>query len=383
MNKPKVIYIHIPKAAGTSQLQVFEKIYPPEKIFWWPRIYGENVESLQGPQSERWDVAGGHIPLDNFDTRKNSKSLYISLLREPAQRILSLFDYYSRPDNATEPREHHTRTIIHNTMLDDGLDPSSIINSLKHSPKFLKDCHNAQCSYFSAQDFKGVKEKLSKLNHLIGLTSEVNVFEQFCRSTFNWQAQLPHINKSRRKLPAVFSDDNATTALIKELTQEDYKLYNHVRLEHAGLWKQLPEEAALRYFLSSPPHNIALDQHIIQHIELHTSQTQYDLEKPSLISVDIVNASANRLYNLREKGLFVSYKLLNPAGDEVLSDGKRTYISTAVQPHSKQTIEVDVYVPKHLHGQVEEIRISLLYEGKCWFSTGNASHSASLMITKK
>jgi len=88
----KLLFIHIPKTAGISLRKVLERFYEKEEI---DLIYEEKIKEFKNlPEMERSNkkVYFGHYPygLHNYIPRPCS---YITILREPIERVISLYSY--------------------------------------------------------------------------------------------------------------------------------------------------------------------------------------------------------------------------------------------------------------------------------------------------
>lgn len=383
MQIPKVVFVHIPKAAGTSQLKLFETIFDPERIFWWPRVDGKESRGLHPPASSYWQVAGGHIPIANFDTQANSLALYLSLLKEPVERIFSLFNYFARPGNAIEGFERRAREKAHQEMLDDGLDVSSIRNSIEKSEKFRELCTNSQCRHLSAgaASLEGVRDTLAGLNHVIGTTQDMAKFHGRLRAMFQWNCLDVVANKSRYPLDSALREEPGLIDLIESLNREDIELFRYVSEGHGGIWSRTSDQEVLQYYLSAPaqcqPADLAGLDAVVMCAPEKVDRTSANAFQ---VPVVIANNSARTLYALRERGLFASYRLIDAKGCDLEQPGKRTLIPCDVASGDKQQVTIDIEIPTRLFKQVSAVRVSLLYEGKAWFETHNAEHPATIKL---
>lgn len=99
MKPQKIIFLHVPKTAGTTFFQIVSKQYDENKIFY---IDGMNVKkslehfkSLDNKTRNLYSCIYGHQP---FGMHKffNEKTYYITLLRDPIERIISHYHYVLR-----------------------------------------------------------------------------------------------------------------------------------------------------------------------------------------------------------------------------------------------------------------------------------------------
>ncbi|ARN74953.1 sulfotransferase family 2 domain-containing protein [Oceanicoccus sagamiensis] len=112
-----------------------------------------------------------------------------------------------------------------------GIDPDSLYNSIKNCRSFRKEIRNIQCSYLSrySASFEGVKKTLKKHDCLIGDAGHLLPFQTEIARLLNMDSiLLDNVNNSKQNYTHKISIDDKTSALIKQLNQEDIKLYNFV-----------------------------------------------------------------------------------------------------------------------------------------------------------
>ncbi|MGB0369889.1 MAG: sulfotransferase family 2 domain-containing protein [Opitutales bacterium] len=98
------IFVHVPKAAGTTVHSIFEKNYSPLRQFSFraPREQAlERFQRLSQESRDRFQMVKGHCGygIHNFI---NSKVRYVTFLRDPVKRVISEYYYvkrHPRPSN--------------------------------------------------------------------------------------------------------------------------------------------------------------------------------------------------------------------------------------------------------------------------------------------
>lgn len=88
----QLFYIHIPKTGGTSFWTALARSFPAH-------IYYPSPESFlrHPPEPGRYDLIGGHLPLDLVATHVQQGDRVLGLLRDPTERVLSAFLHSRRP----------------------------------------------------------------------------------------------------------------------------------------------------------------------------------------------------------------------------------------------------------------------------------------------
>jgi hypothetical protein len=92
-----LIFLHIPKAGGSTLHRIIEKQYEPSTIFTIPSFYSSKEEFRQAAefQLKEIKVLKGHMFFGLPDVLPNP-STYITLLRDPVERIISHYYYVLR-----------------------------------------------------------------------------------------------------------------------------------------------------------------------------------------------------------------------------------------------------------------------------------------------
>jgi hypothetical protein len=96
--QPALIYIHVPKAAGTTFNEIIERNYPAEEIATILHQPGRSIEDfkcLPLEQRERLRIVKGHFPFGVHEYLPQP-STYVTILRDPIERILSHYYYVLR-----------------------------------------------------------------------------------------------------------------------------------------------------------------------------------------------------------------------------------------------------------------------------------------------
>jgi hypothetical protein len=237
----KLIYLHIPKSAGTSQRFVLSDIYGQDSVFW----YGTDAEPLAEYSAgaiSGYPIVGGHKPISHYP--ESLDAIYLSVVREPLLRAVSFYSYLVKPDMAesrgrsVETRQKHTRL-----WLDKGMDQNSILRSLEQCAEFREQVTNWQCSYLSRgqADFDGALATLRQSRSLVGTMEQIGQFNQALARLLSWPL-VP--NRSlNRSLPGSHKHllEDGLEEVLEGLLVEDQKLYRYISDECSGLLNTLPE----------------------------------------------------------------------------------------------------------------------------------------------
>lgn len=147
LNDKKILFIHIPKAAGQSILHIirFEIFHDthPKWLYIGNPIEADLFEIISGDDLARHDFLGGHVSLELFKNKLGDRFFdffSFSILRNPTDKAISLYSYIlSNPDHfqhaevkgmsltdfiysAIYPRNHQCHLFLQNSTATEAID---------------------------------------------------------------------------------------------------------------------------------------------------------------------------------------------------------------------------------------------------------------------
>src|SRR5689334_6319058 len=96
-SKPVLIFLHLPKAAGTTLTQIIERQYGASAILpLYDSSFGEELTVLSSSRMDNVRVVTGHVYF-GAHAFLSRPSTYITMLRDPIDRVISHY-YFVRGD---------------------------------------------------------------------------------------------------------------------------------------------------------------------------------------------------------------------------------------------------------------------------------------------
>jgi hypothetical protein len=218
-----IIFLHIPKAAGSTLNRLIESEYPLSRIYSVdPSFYRwswAHLQRLSGKRLRRTRVFKGHM-LFGLHRILPQPATYITILRDPVDRVLSSY-YYMR---SYKLQPLYWKFKFENWSLED---------FVERSPR-----HNLQCKILAGIDYtkpctaetcQAAKENLLRHFSVIGLSERFEEALALMKLRFGWKLRrYSSFNVSRRR-PGKADVSPSTLDLIAEKNSFDLSLYDQAR----------------------------------------------------------------------------------------------------------------------------------------------------------
>lgn len=216
--KKIIIFIHIPKTAGTSMRKIIEKQYNVLQTRYYYNGYQDAFNSLKGtPQPElntvKW--VQGHFQFGLHEAIPNPAE-YITMLRHPVDRVISF--YYFLRENPRHPLYKKAKSL-------------NLKDFIMSEDDIIQDgINNFQTTLISGDgtpSFEKAKNNIDEHFMLVGLTERFNESLFLMRKKLRWHVPYfsrYNVTRSRPKMAQVSED---IIKIIEEKNEYDFQLYEY------------------------------------------------------------------------------------------------------------------------------------------------------------
>ncbi|HSH04060.1 MAG TPA: sulfotransferase family 2 domain-containing protein [Anaerolineae bacterium] len=225
MKTKHVIFLHIPKTAGTTLHTILDRQYAPETIHSFDGDAHGSTKAFKALPAERRDkiaLLRGHMAygLHEFFA---GETTYFTVLRDPVKRVISEYNYILR----TPP--HYLYDFVTENKLDlrGTLDSGEALMMNDACVRLLSgvwgDVGYMECT----PDMLAVaKKRLDEM--IVGLTERFDETVCLLRNELGWEAPITYERKNvTRSGVAKEGLDRETLATIEKANQLDMALYAH------------------------------------------------------------------------------------------------------------------------------------------------------------
>lgn len=234
MNSQTVIFIHIPKAAGTTFYQVLDCQYKAQHML---HIKGgqdrkgsiDAFRKLSEEKRARLRCIRGHVPF-GLHQWLSQPATYITILRNPIQRVVSYY-YFVR----NTPRHHFHREVIErNLSLEDFVRKMVDINENNLQTRWISGWVDFDASLMPPyEDLPAHALELAKeniKNHFVvcGLTERFDESLLLMQKVLRWKNVYYMRRNVGKRRPSKGQLPVQTLRMIEKYEEKDLELCEHV-----------------------------------------------------------------------------------------------------------------------------------------------------------
>jgi hypothetical protein len=261
MSKQKiVIFMHIPKTAGTTLGTIIEQNYSPFNI---QKTYSANdapfayIKEISTKKKRHLEVVSGHFAFGVHELLPK-EPIYITVLRKPIERTISEFYHINRDPN------HGLYTLVSSSQM-------GLIDYLSHLRLVFKD--NTQTRMFSGDWASGQRlpcsdemleqAKANLRDHVavVGLTERFDETLLLVKKLLNWQNIRYQKRNVTQNRPAQQQLTSEEVEALQNSNTYDLKLYEYaqtlfeqkVAIQGASFQEEVEQMKRLNALPAQPP----------------------------------------------------------------------------------------------------------------------------------
>jgi len=249
------VFIHIPKCAGSSLSHALVSHFGREKSYLIGRDSSHNLIFFPAKAVAGKSIISGHRAVNFYPHQQHF--VFISIIRDPVSRALSLYNYVSQPQNAINDEAINIRYALLQKWRKKGIDPDSLIRSIENSPQLRYAISNAQCRFLSDNkknwlsatfshyvtkknkaNFKTVLSTLNNRKFIIGTQNNIQALADRLSDALGFPLlEIGYQNTSKEFYLHKFQQDHESIELIKSLNIEDQKLHHYITNLPGGIFE--------------------------------------------------------------------------------------------------------------------------------------------------
>ena len=217
LDREALIFLHIPKTAGTTLNRIIERQYSPFAIFTMDphriRATAERFKQLPEARRRRLQVVRGHLFYGIHEFLPQGAT-YITMLREPVARLLSSYYFVlRRPLNPLHRKFKRERLGVEDCI------------------RLFPDRNNTQCRFIAGVKDTAIaderlldmaKENLTKSFSVVGICERFEESLILISKTFGWAISAYENHKVAKIRPMV---EAKLVDLVSEHNRLDVELY--------------------------------------------------------------------------------------------------------------------------------------------------------------
>jgi hypothetical protein len=243
-----LVFLHIPKVAGTSLNFLLKQNYGFDQVLQW----GDTIPPSQPCESRLlapFPVVAGHRVRGDYPS--GIRALYTAVVRDPVARAASLFAHYLRPDlsDDDDPSVKRARINLREEYVQFGGNPDSIVETLQRCHRFRNQVTNYQCRYLaeSGATLDAAKRAMAAGDYVVGCVESLGQFNEYLADLLGWPlCEPPRKNRSHRGAQEQLLAEVGAREALARLNLEDQALYAFIRDQCRGLYVNLPNSEGFR-----------------------------------------------------------------------------------------------------------------------------------------
>jgi hypothetical protein len=241
MDRPIVIFLHIPKVAGTTLYHIIERNYRAKDLYSIERAVddgpGGNVEAFKRLSLERRAqirMLTGHLPYGLHEYLPGPAT-YFTLLREPVDRVISFYYYVRR----NSKHYLHDYALAHDMSLRRYVESHATTANDNFQVRMLSGIfHQVPYGHCTPDLLDLAKRNLQNHFAVVGLSEQFDATLLLLKRAFHWRDIFYIRQNVTADRPALSDVPAETLDVIREHNLLDIELYQYVKEQFEAQLKQ-------------------------------------------------------------------------------------------------------------------------------------------------
>jgi len=223
----RILFIHIPKAGGTTLNSIISENVPSQERYATRYMWKGNPDfnNLSHTEKRKIYFLHGHMPFGFHSQLGTEEFTYITVVREPIERVLSAHN------NILKDTTHFLhKEFVENRLTIPEIHEKKIWSALDNCQvRMLSNSIQAPYGTIARENFEEAIRNIDQYFSLTGYQEKLDEFVVLLCGMMNWPAPVYRKrHQSLNRITASDSDRN-TIEVIREMNEWDIKLFNEVK----------------------------------------------------------------------------------------------------------------------------------------------------------
>jgi hypothetical protein len=231
MRNETVIFLHIPKTAGTTLRRIIDKQYRPREIYstdptpLQPGVSLKAFKQLSTAERAQIRLLRGHLPF-GVHTFVPEPSTYFTVLRDPVERVLSYY-YFARRFSPRALQQHDNVPAL---TLPRFVESRASLKTRNLQTRLLAGVGHRRASQKDEDEILALaKKNLHEAFTVVGLTERFDETLLLLKNSFHWRHLFyVKLNVTRRR-PTQYAIPPEIRQVIRVDNQLDLELYRYAQ----------------------------------------------------------------------------------------------------------------------------------------------------------